>query len=552
MRPLPGRAFALRNNMALDHAEFRVAAAGWKQAFAAQPGTRWALYFDDTAAFISALYGAWHAGKTVVLCADTLPVTLAQLSDQVDGLAGDLPEGYTTLQPMAVRDDGSTWSALDAQTTRLQVYTSGSTGAAQAIDKSLTQLAAEVESLQSVFGAQAADAVVQGTVSHQHIYGLLFRALWPLAAARVIAPRLFFHEEIAAALAQRPALLVTSPAHLKRLPEGVDWAQARSQLRVLFSSGGALPEDAARAAQMRLGQVPIEIFGSSETGGIAWRQGAAAAWRALPGVHWRIAEGQLEVCSPHLPNADWWRSADRVAATLDGGFNLLGRSDRIVKVEERRVSLTALEQALCALTEVAEARVLLLDGHRAELAAVIVPSVAGKERLAEQGALAFGQQLRRMLAEVQDAVARPRRWRFVDALPMNAQGKTTDAALRALFLPLQPQVTWMQREAQQVQLQLSIDPALAVFDGHFPGMPILPGVAQLDWAVQFGREAFAIDAHVLRVDALKFQRIVRPGMQLALVLEWLPDLAALVFRYTSEQGAHSSGRVLFALEKGGA
>lgn len=556
VRPRPGRAVAQGAGASLDHVVFRAQVARWRQAFDAEPGTRWALYFDDAVAFAAAMFGAWHAGKTVVLCADALPQTVAALRAEVDGLAGDFAEACTPLavhgSPSAaplVEDDGSLWPPLDEQATRLVVYTSGSTGAATAISKTLAQLAREVDALQASFGDMLEGAVVHGTVSHQHIYGLLFRVLWPLAAGQVIAPRLFFHEEIAAAL-DAPALLVSSPAHLKRIPDTVDWRAARSQLRAVFSSGGALPEEAADSARTLLGQAPIEIFGSSETGGIAWRRRevADAAWTPLPGVSWRIAEGQLEVASPHLPSTDWWRSADRVEADGAGGFHLLGRADRIVKVEERRVSLTALERQLAVVPDVAEARVVLIDGPRAELSAVVVLSAQGRARLQACGRRALAQALGQALAGGQDAVTRPRRWRFVDALPMNTQGKTTDAALRALFRPERPTPLWVMREATQAQLDLELDAALAVFDGHFPQVPILPGVAQLDWAVRFGREAFALPPHFLRMEMLKFQRVARPGMRIRLHLEWLPQKSTLAFRYESSLGPHASGRVLLGEE----
>src|SRR5690606_2318610 len=139
------------------------------------------------------------------------------------------------------------------------------------------QLAREIEALESAFGAGIGEAHVHGTVSHQHIYGLLFRVLWPLAAGRAIAPRQFFHEEIAASI-DAPAVLVTSPAHLKRIPDAVDYRQARARLRAVFSSGGALSAQASLGAAERLGQAPIEILGSSETGGIASRTSPAEAW----------------------------------------------------------------------------------------------------------------------------------------------------------------------------------------------------------------------------------------------------------------------------------
>jgi acyl-coenzyme A synthetase/AMP-(fatty) acid ligase len=542
-RPLPGRKVASR----LDHAAFRAQAGRWREAFSRSGGDKWAFYFDDAAAFCAALFGAWHAGKTVVLCPDALPETLARLRSDVDGFAGDVPEACHPLV-IPARDvaDETTWPPLDERAARLVVFTSGSTGTPVGIDKTLAQLAREVEALERAFGALAEGAIVHGTVSHQHIYGLLFRALWPLAAGREVAPRLFFHEELVAAL-DAPSVLISSPAHLKRIPEALDWQGVQTHVRAVFSSGGALPESAAADALATLGQVPIEIYGSSETGGVAWRRCGERSpeWVPLPGVDWRIVDGQLEVASPHLPDAGWWRSADQAQPCGERGFELLGRADRIVKVEERRVSLPALERQLMAVPEVAEARVLLLEGARAQLAAVVVPSEAGVARLHALGRRAFAQALGQALAGGYDAVTRPRRWRFVDVLPANAQGKTTDAALRALFNPDRPAPQWVRRDETQAELEIELDPALAVFDGHFPQAPILPGVAQLDWAVRYGREAFALPPDFLRMEALKFQRVARPGMRIRLQLEWLPQKSALAFHYASEQGPHASGRLVF-------
>ena len=84
-----------------------------------------------------------------------------------------------------------------------------------------------------------------------------------------------------------------------------------------------------------------------------------------------------------------------------------------------------------------------------------------------------------------------------------------------------------------------------MFDGHFPQAAILPGVAQLDWAVQLAREAFPIPSRFLRMEALKFQRVARPGDTIHLELEWQAERCTLQFRYTSVHGPHASGRVVF-------
>ncbi|OMP40100.1 AMP-binding protein, partial [Stenotrophomonas sp. KAs 5-3] len=157
-----------------------------------------------------------------------------------------------------------------------------------------------------------------------------------------------------------------------------------------------------------------------------------------------------------------------------------------------------------------------------------------------------GQRLGARLAQAHDAVTRPRRWRLVKALPINAQGKVTQAALAALFQPLMPVPVWDHRDAASATLRMTLDPALRPFQGHFPQAAILPGVAQLDWAVRFGRQAFSMPAGFLRMDAVKFQHVARPGDELTLQLDWDATRNVLAFRYTSSHGVHASGKVVFA------
>ncbi|GAB2496945.1 acyl-CoA synthetase family protein [Pseudoxanthomonas sangjuensis] len=530
------------------HARFVQRARDWHAAFAARAESDWALFFEDAGEFAAALFGAWHAGKRVFLPGDALPATLESIATQAQGFAGDIPAAHAPLAAPGSSGDGRGMQALDSRATRLVVFTSGSTGTPAALEKQLCQLEREVEALQSAFGDGLDGAVVHGTVSHQHIYGLLFRVLWPLAAGREVAPRSFFHEELLAIPGDGPLLLVSSPAHLKRLPERFDATPLHGRLRAVFSSGGALPAQAAIEARRVFGVAPTEIFGSSETGGIAWRRwdDDVPAWRALPGVQWRLAGDALEVDSPYLPPATgWWRTTDRAESDGHGGFRLLGRADRIAKIEERRVSLDALERALATHPFVREARVVVLEGARSVLAAAVATSDEGKAQLQALGRRGFAKQLDAHLSDSQDAVTRPRRWRFVDGLPVDAQGKTTQAALLALFRPAQPQPRWLQRDARSAELALELDPRLLAFDGHFPQAPILPGVVQTDWAIRFGREAFALPPRFLRLEALKFQQVARPGQVLRLRLDWNPEGGVLSFRYDSEAGAHAGGRAVF-------
>lgn len=540
---------AWAGGQARTRADFMRDVAAWAWALERCAGSRVALFAADSYVFAAALMGAWQAGKTVVLPGDMQPQTLRRLQAAADCSAGDLPGGVRP-EPSAAPEPWP-FAELDLQRCRVVVQTSGSSGEPLDIDKRLAQLDAEVQVLESSFGLALSQPglKVYSTVSHQHIYGLLFQVMWPLSAGRaLVSDRLDYPEAILAALAQGPAVLVASPAHLKRLLDNLDWTPLRAYTHTFFSSGGPLLPEAAHEVLRLTGIAPIEVYGSSETGGIAWRQRAlhGDVWTPFADVCLRQEGGLLEVASPNLPDGAPWLTSDLVRLHEDGRFTLLGRADRIVKIEEKRVSLSALERALLTLSDVAEARVFpLAEADRTRLAAVIVLSAAGQQRLQQQGKKALTDDFKNSLLQLVERVALPRRWRFVPALPGNAQGKVTERLLADLFRPERPAVQWLARAAGDAEALLHISPELAVFDGHFPQAPLLPGVAQLDWAIDLGRECFAIAGAFSRVDVLKFQTPIFPGAQVRLLLRWDAERGVLNFQYQSGEQRHASCNVVF-------
>ena len=537
----------------VTHAQWVRKVQAWCAALQQVSGQDVALYLDDPLDFAAALWGAWHAGKTPVLLGDAQPQTLAQLLPQVGACVGQLPGAIGPALDAAVVD-AVVLQPLDMAQARVVLFTSGSTGAPERIEKRLAQLDAEVHALQSAFGADmtALDVQVLATVSHQHIYGLLFRVLWPLSAGRLLGTGFVrYPEELVQLLHAAPSsLLVSSPALLGRLPAQLDWAGAVKGLRGVFSSGGPLSAEASVHAQQLLRHSPTEVFGSSETGGIAWRRRAEQGdtWQALPGVTLRVQDsGHLAVRSSHLPDAStWWETADCVEASDDGSsFVLLGRSDRVVKIAEKRVSLTAMERSLQAHAWVQQARAVVLDGGNssARVGMVVELSEAGWQALQQQGRRAVGLVLRAVLADVVEPVALPRSWRYVAQLPVNAQSKTTQQSLQTLFNPVVPQPQWLERSATQATAQLQIQPQLRVLEGHFPGASLVPGVAQLHWVVSLGMQAFGLSEHFADAQLLKFQQPILPGDSVQLQLQWQPDSGSLQFVLSSGRGTHASGKL---------
>jgi acyl-coenzyme A synthetase/AMP-(fatty) acid ligase len=527
--------------------DFNQRARRWQAAFTAADGQRFALCFADGLEFAAALFGLWQSGKQAWLPGDLTPATQAALRGEVSGWAGD-GAGLAALPRIQPADTPAppATTPLDPRAEALVMFTSGSTGAPEACPKRLHQLFDEIDALEREFGAGSPGAVVVASVSAQHVYGLLFRVLWPLATGRAMQARtLVYLEDLAELLpAEQRAVLIASPTHLGRLPLAVPGAAAR--IDQVFSSGAPLPDAALPDALRVFGQAPIEVYGSTETGGVAWRQrnpGAPSIWRALPGVLWRLDDGQLVIRSPHLRTTDWTPCADR-AAPVDDGFELRGRADRVVKIAEKRVSLQAVEDALLQTPWIASLRLVMLDAPRSQLGVVAVPTAEGWALHDAQGRRALADALREGLLGVVERVALPRRWRFVPELPRNAQGKSTQARLLAEFDPQRPPLRELVRNGNRVELTLLVEATLPQFDGHFPAHPVLPGVAQVDWALTFGHELFGIAGEFVGMDALKFQQVIVPGTRLSLVLESQAP-GRLAFRYHSAGGPHASGRLLF-------
>ena len=453
------------------------------------------------------------------------------------------------------------FGALDARNCEIQLHTSGSTGRPEAILKPLRCLDAEVAVLEEVFGGCGAQSVL-ATVPPYHIYGLLFRVLWPLAAGRVLeAEAIRFPGELAVLVLQRPApLLVSSPAFLKRALSVLNLGQLDARLHGLFSSGGPLDPEVAAAYNAQLRHKLVEVYGSTETGGIGYRSVTDAAapppWTPLPGISVALsgAADAITVTSPFLAMTGPFVTGDRGTILADGRFSLAGRSDRVIKLEERRVSLIEIEDRLKACSEVAEGRVIALTaaGDRVVLGAAVVPSGQGWEKLRVGGKRALTEILHDALKPHVEALALPRKWRFLHRLPETPQGKTIEAELAALFEPamgrsVEPEILDCRTERGKAWVTLNLQPELFYFVGHFDEAPILPGVVQIDWALALARQHFNLEGAFHRIEALKFFRVLPAGVQVTLALEFDAAKKRLEFNYSSAGATHSAGRIKFEL-----
>lgn len=370
-----------------------------------------------------------HAGAEPVLPQNGQPGTLAAMAEEWDIAVADRP--YPDLPSVMVLERGNGGETLDGLDpgAQLAVFTSGSTGRPKRIGKTLAMLEQESAAIEAVLGPLVpADAWVHGTVTHQHVYGLAFRICWPIGSGRPFDGAMHHLWETALASMTGRCALITSPAHLTRLA-----GQVPTECRpsIVLSAGAPLPEPAAIEAGTLFGTPVTEVFGSTETGAMAYRRRdrAAPPWTALPGASF---DGQAQAISAPWVAGGRHLLADRFECGADG-LRFQGRTDRIVKVEGKRVSLPEVEDQLRRLPWVADAVAVMIEAPSPALGALVVPSPAGRSKLTEMGSFRFGRLLNRDLRDSQEPAGLPRRWRFLQELPGGLLGKQSNADCLALF-----------------------------------------------------------------------------------------------------------------------
>ena len=399
-----------------------------------------ALWFDDAARFASALMAAWLAGAEVYL-----PPNLAEENRRWAEAVGavwlsDVPEVSDGLwlydgaaEQAAAPAEALEWPSENV----LYLKTSGSSGEAKVEAKTRAQMLAEAAAVADRLPASWHGLAAVGSVSPQHLYGLTFRVFVSLAAGWAIGRRQCVYPELLLADSRRECVWIASPALLNRLGEGRDWARLRQNVRGIISAGGMLPEATAALLQEKLGFAPHDVYGSTETGVIALRQGGD--WELLPEVEASVNEENIfQVASPWSGGVR--QTAD--AVRLDGRrLELLGRQDRIIKLEDKRVSLSQLEHDLLAHGWVADAHCARHPQH-GRIAAWAALSAEGIAALREQGRAAVVQTLKQHLAKTQDTAALPRYWRFAAALPRNPQAKIREQDFQTAFTVPQTAPQW--------------------------------------------------------------------------------------------------------------
>lgn len=426
--------------------------------------------------------------------------------------------------------------------------TSGTSGAAKTVVRTEASLQADAATLLDAFPEiWSQHPPVVASVPVDHMYGALWRVCAPALAGSVVDPETVITAEQLLAARERYGrfLFVTTPSLLEKLVEHPDAAALRGSFVAIVTSGSLLRAETSRAVSAVLGTCPLEIFGSTETGSVASRRRSESElWTLLPSVDATAdAERRLVIRSPFAAEAVLTMS-DAVEFVGERHFRLLGRTDRRVKILESFVSLPAVEAVFEGHPFVSRCRAEACGDSVSRIGALVVLSEEGVKRLKRGTCGALLAQLRRDLLPVLGGAAFPRRVRFVRCLPVDARGKVTADRVRADLAAWcrEPVVTgWRQTEGV-LTAALTFPPDCECFQGHFPGFPVLPGVAQLFFLRHFARQAFADFPDAATYRQLKFQKLVLPGREVVLTVRRRGE-GSFAFVLSGASGNCSSGIV---------
>nr|AGS53041.1 FIGfam138462: acyl-CoA synthetase, AMP-(fatty) acid ligase [uncultured bacterium contig00031] len=508
---------------------------------------RWLLYCEDCYYFLVAFTALLQCKKEILISANNSPVYMAEIrsTPMADGIPsvdragnvpflteqvfaeGECPENTFNIPALLQNNaeektDTTEWPLINRDETAIIMYTSGSTGKPKAIRQRLTELENDNSFALSKWGKEISCRKVCSTVSHHHIYGILFSILLPFTAGTPFRrKRVQFPEELEK-LTDTEYMFITAPAFLKRVVADENPISLQLKSPWIFAAGGVLNHETAKKTSEVFGFWPVEIYGSTETSGIAWRQSdKGQEWTPFDNTQiTQNAEGCLIIRSPCIKDTDGFETADMGEILPDGRFLLKGRIDSIVKIEEKRISLAEMENRIVQSGLVSDVCVLALESKRQYLAAAMVLNDKGKEKFCGFEKMQINTFWREYLMQYFDSTVIPKRWRYPKTLPTDEQGKTIRKAIADLFNDIKFHCKKIvEKTDKSITVEFSVPDTSPFFDGHFPGCPILPAVAQIDIVLSVASQHLGTFKVLSGIRKVKFSSIIRPNIPLVLWVE---------------------------------
>lgn len=457
------------------------------------------IYLEDTYDFLIVFFAALLANFQVTVL-QRVPENLedcfneAQLETILKQYVKNLPANHT-------------FPSL-APNTRFYLQTSGSTGNSKSIEKTLQSMIHEAKFLIDEFSISA-DNSFYSSVLHQHLFGLTFKVFIPLlSGAKIFTQRLHFPEDLFSVTLYKNPIFLASPAVLEIISQNPQVAKI-GNFMTIFTAGSALSPSIREKLEKFTKSPIVDIYGSTETGVIARSVSPNELLRFKP-VSLNLSNHETLITqSPWCEN---FISNDCVIIEGDN-LKLLGRQDRIFKVNDMRFSLDELEAFLKTCPYIQDCYCAILQDLKHKIATLIVLSDKGKQFFKKFGKQGIVQSVREHLkTKFNQYGSRVKSFKIIHALPYNSQGKITQKDfLKAWEGLITPRFIKQSMNDNEAIWTTTIYEDCFYFEGHFADFPILPGFVTLEFVVKLAKESFGLDlAYATYLKNIKFTSFIRP------------------------------------------
>ena len=409
----------------------------------------------------------------------------------------------------------------------INIFTSGSSGESKCIKKSLENLIQEATDLINEIDLKNSQTVIS-TASLNHLFGITFYLMLPLNGDLCInLNRINYPEDIQG----KNLLLVTTPSFLEKMNKFQD--KPTHKLEKIITAGAKLKDSEFNFA-LEISKSVTEIYGSTESGVVAHKENPKKNLKLFNNVE--ITTSDKTYIKTNYSFDKIQQSGDLINQLNNREIELLGRADRVLKIQEKRISAEYIEKILEKHNFVKEAYCFEFEG---KIATLISLTKDGIYYVLSDNILRLKKELKKYLSKHFEII--PQNLKFIDELPKTSRGKIDKIKIQNIFNLNMSYPLILERKISKTEaiFELYFYKHCNFFKGHFEHFPILPGVVQLLFASILTKDSFNSECSIGQIKKIKFKNIIKPNQIINLKITL--NKSNFEFMYYNKEKVYSSG-----------